>query len=300
MSEANRAHIPVLLDEVLKYLDPAPGQVFIDATAGEGGHALAIAKLVAPDGKVFAIDADPASLEVLRARVEDAGLEGLIETAHGNFREVENVARQMNIPAPNGVLFDLGLSSWQLEKSNRGFSFQKNEPLDMRFDPTDAARPSAADVVNSFSRDHLTWIFTQYGEEVRAQEAARAIVNARRDSRIETTGDLVNVLADVLPAKGKRNPATRIFQALRIAVNDEFTNIKEGLNGALAITAPGGYIAVITFHSLEDRLVKHTFKEWGAHEAGTILTKNVVKPTFQETQNNRRARSAKLRVFQKA
>ncbi|MEX0869994.1 MAG: 16S rRNA (cytosine(1402)-N(4))-methyltransferase RsmH [Candidatus Spechtbacterales bacterium] len=298
MSEANkRTHIPVLLNEVLDNFSPAPGERYIDCTAGEGGHSLAIAKLVAPDGGVLSIELDPLELEVFKEKIEDLGLEGVIEAVHGSFANIAEVAEKNDFVEPNGILFDLGFSSWQLERSDRGFTFQKNENLDMRFNPGDDARPTAAEIVNSYPKEDLEIIFTELGEESRARVAADAIVKARRKNKIMTTGDLVNVISSVIPGGGRINPATKIFQALRMEVNDELANIEKGIESAMSVVAPGGLIAVITFHSIEDRLVKQIFKKAVVDERGELVNKKVIKPEWKEVQENPRSRSAKLRIF---
>ncbi|MDX1608272.1 MAG: 16S rRNA (cytosine(1402)-N(4))-methyltransferase RsmH [Candidatus Spechtbacterales bacterium] len=292
-------HIPVLLKEVLDNFTPAPGQKYIDCTAGEGGHSLAIAKLVAPNGGVLSINADPQELELFRSNIEDAGLEGVIEAVHGNYTDIEEIADKYGFISPNGILFDLGFSSWQLERSGRGFTFQKQEPLDMRFNPRDENKETAAYIVNNASKDHLVWILKEYGEEGRAEKIAEAIVEARAKEKIKTTGDLVNIISQAGIGGGKISPATKTFQALRIAVNNELENIKKGLDAAIDITANKGKIAVISFHSLEDRIIKQTFKRWDKEGRGDNITKKVIQPQYSETRENPRARSAKLRIFKK-
>lgn len=293
------AHIPVLLKEVLDNFTPAPGEKYVDCTAGEGGHSIAIAKLVAPGGQVLSINADPQELDLFKANIEDAGLEGVIEAAHGDYTDLESIADKYGLIPPDGILFDLGFSSWQLERSGRGFTFQKNEPLDMRFNTRDDSKATADYIVNNASHEHLVWILKEYGEEGRAEKIADAIVEARKKRKIETTGDLVNIISQAGIGGGKINPATKTFQALRIAVNDELDNIKKGLDAALNIVAVEGKIAVISFHSLEDRIIKQTFKKWDKEDRGDNLTKKVIQPAYEEKRNNPRSRSAKLRIFQK-
>ena len=291
-------HIPVLLAEVLENLSPAPRQFFVDCTAGEGGHSIPMVKMVMPGGNVLSIDADPEELEVLKQNIEDAGFQSIITAVHGNFGDVKKIVSESGLGNPNGILFDLGFSSWQLERSGRGFTFQKNEPLDMRFDPNDESAATAAEIINETSQEHLAWIFANYGEEKSADKIADAIVKARKSGPIKTTGDLVNIVFSVSGGRGKIHPATKIFQALRIAVNRELENIEQGIEGARKTLHPRGKIAVISFHSLEDRLVKQIFRKWKNKNIGTLINKKVIKPSWQETKGNPRSRSAKLRVFQ--
>ncbi|MEX0877729.1 MAG: 16S rRNA (cytosine(1402)-N(4))-methyltransferase RsmH [Candidatus Spechtbacterales bacterium] len=290
-------HIPVFLNEILEKFSPREGEWYIDCTTGEGGHSLAIAKLVAPHGRVLSIDADPHSLEVFKENVKREGLENVVIPRNGNFANVAEIAKGNDFVRPNGILFDLGFSSWQLEKSGGGFTFQKNEALDMRFDRKDEELQTAGDIVNHAPREYLEHIFREYGEEGRAHQIAEAIIKERRMKEIETTGDLVNVVSTVIPFRGRINPATKVFQALRIAVNRELESIEHGLEGALSIAGKGTVIAVISFHSLEDRIVKQTFKKWATEDRGENLTKKVIKPQYEEVKRNPRSRSAKLRLF---
>lgn len=290
-------HIPVFLNEILDKFSPAPGEWYIDCTTGEGGHSLAIAKLVAPHGRVLSIDADPHSLEVFKGYVQEEGLSDIISIKNGNFADIADIAKANDFQRPDGILFDLGFSSWQLEKSGGGFTFQKNEILDMRFDRRSDSLQTAGDIVNHAPREYLEHIFREYGEETRAEQIAGAIVKERARKEIETTGDLVNIVSAVVPGRGRINPATKVFQALRIAVNRELENVEHGLEGALSIGREGTMIAVISFHSLEDRIIKQTFKKWAAEGKGENLTKKVIKPHYEEVKRNPRSRSAKLRLF---
>jgi len=290
-------HIPAFLETILYYFSPHSGDYFIDCTAGEGGHTIPIAHKVAPQGKVLAIDRDAQVLEVLRENIKQEGLENMVRVKRGNFKNLIKIVRDNNFPPARGILFDLGFSSWHIEHSGRGFSFQKNEFLDMRYNPDDKETLTAAQILNGAHRRELERILREYGEEYRAERIVRAIVHERKKNKIETTGDLVNIIAKVIPRRGKINPATKTFQALRIAVNNELENVKEGLDGALEVLKNNGQIVVITFHSLEDRLVKNTFKNWASEGKGDNLTKKVIKPTWEEVQKNPRARSAKLRIF---
>jgi 16S rRNA (cytosine1402-N4)-methyltransferase len=267
-------HIPVLLKEVIAQLDPRPGAIVIDATAGEGGHVIELARRVAPQGGVVAIDRDVEALA-----------------------DVAEIAQEHRAAPAEGILFDLGFSSWQLEESGRGFTFQKDEPLDMRFDTTDTTSPTASDIVNGSSVAELEYILRTYGEEHHAMRIAREIVRRRKHKKITTTTELVAIIEELIPRRGRLHPATKTFQALRIAVNDELLHIERGLQGARTILAPGGRIVVLSFHSLEDRLVKTMFRSWEDNGFGTRINNKVITANFHEVRENPRSRSAKLRVF---
>ena len=296
------AHIPVFLNETLQYLDPKPGDNFIDCTIGEGGHALAILKMTAPNGKVLGIDRDAGMVERLLAlhsfsEVGKTG-DGLL-VHHGNFSEIGEIARSYNFTPINGILFDFGLSSWQLEESGAGFSFQNIEPLDMRFDRTRNA-PTAASIVNSWPQEAISRVLHELGEERYARRIAKEIVASRKNQRIETTDQLVAIISKAVPRKQKGiHFATRTFQALRIAVNSELENIKKGLEEAINLLSPGGRIAAISFHSLEDRRVKQAFVEGSSSGLLKVITKKPITPSPGEVKENPRARSAKLRVAEK-
>lgn len=290
-------HIPVLLNEILEKFSPKEGEWYIDCTTGEGGHSLPIAKLVAPHGRVLSIDADPEEQKIFKKNVKDAGLEDIIIPFHGNFADIEEIAKTNDFLKPDGILFDFGFSSWHLEESGRGFTFQKNEMLDMRFNPEDGSLETALEIINHAPAEYLQHILQEYADEPRAVQIADAIIRARRKEEIKTTGDLVNIISTAVPSRGRINPATKAFQALRIAVNKELENIKYGLDGAFAIAGENTLIATISFHSLEDRIVKQTFKKWALEQKGENLTKKVIKPAYEEIKNNPRSRSAKLRLF---
>lgn len=285
-------HDPVLLETILYYFSPNSGDNFIDATAGEGGHTIPIAQKVMPNGRVLAIDRDFSQIESLKKIAPKN-----VIVRHGNFNQLKEIAIKNNFYAPKGILFDLGFSSWHIEQSGRGFSFQKNEPLDMRFDSTDKSIPTAQDFVNDASAEELEDILTEYGEERFANKIVKEIVRVRKKEKIKNTGDLVNIIAKVKGYSGKTNPATQTFQALRMAVNNELANIEKGINSAIDIVGQGGLIAVITFHSLEDRLVKNLFKLKEGGGIGKRVNKKVIKPNYEEIRRNPRSRSAKLRIF---
>lgn len=290
-------HVPVMLSEVLEYLDPKPNENFIDCTVGQGGHALGILERTAPNGKVLGLDLDAESLKELESRIKNHESSGRIILINGNFADIEKIVSESKFGPIHGVLMDLGWSSWQLEQSERGLSFLKDEPLDMRLNRKQTE--DAADIVNAYSGEELENIFRQFGEERFAGRIARAIVASRKRNPITRTKELVEVILHATPApyhRGRLHPATRTFQALRIAVNEELENLQKGLSGALEVLAPGGRIAVIAFHSLEDRIVKNIFRDGKRAGVVEVRTKKPIVPSDEETADNPRARSAKLRV----
>lgn len=302
-------HIPVLPDEVISGLRVEPGSRIIDATVGGGGHAAEILAASAPDGRLLGLDRDPAALEVARERL--APYEGRFELVHASFADLREVAEAHSFVPVEGILFDLGLSSLQLGDAERGFSFMSEGPLDMRFDPTSGG-PTAADLVNTLSAEALADILYEYGEERQSRRIAKAIVEARP---IHTTGELTDVIAEeVGRRRGRLHPATLTFQALRIAVNEELTALKAALPQAVEILEAGGRMAVIAFHSLEDRIVKRFMRRESKdcicprelpictcdHEATlNVMTKKPIRPTEEEVAVNPRSRSARLRIAER-
>ena len=289
-------HIPVLLKEVLYYLEPKPGYRFIDATFGLGGHGAAILEAVKPKGKILGIEWNE---ELYEKAMEKFGGKDLI-LVNANYRDLKKVAEENGFSGADGILMDLGFSSWHLVGSWRGFSFQKDEPLDMRYSKKETL--TAAEIINQWPPQTIEKILKEYGEERFARKIAEAITKARKEKPIVSTFHLANVIRDAVPiwyAKGKINPATRTFQALRIAVNHELENLKEGLNQAPEILRRGGRLAVISFHSLEDRMVKEAFKDLKERGIGEPVTKKPVKPSKEDIIENPRSRSAKMRVFEK-
>lgn len=293
------AHIPVLLKEVLDSLQLKPGDYFIDCTAGEGGHTLEGAKLVGNFGRVLAIERDPHTFRGLEEKIKSEGFEERIDLVRGNFKNIEKISTDANFLGSQAILFDLGFSSQQIEESGRGFSFQRSEILDMRFNPNDSSLSTAADILNGSTKEELAYILKEFGEERRASQIAEAVISRRKKQKIETTDDLVSIIASVISGRGKIHPATKTFQALRIVVNQELENIEKGLEGALEILSPGGRISVISFHSIEDRLVKNIFRDWERAGRGLRLNKKVIKPSQEEIKDNPRSRSSKLRIFSK-
>lgn len=288
-------HLPVLLRETIEYLDPKAGETILDATAGGGGHAEEILKRISPGGRLIAVDRDPAAIERVKARLEGVG--GEVIYANDDFRNVDRILADAGIAGVDGAVFDLGFSSYQVDEAEKGFSFLKEGPLDMRFDP--AKGVSAREVVNRFSRDEIAGIIRDYGEERHARKVAAEICSSRKRKRIETTRDLADIVQAAIGGWYRRqrlHPAARTFQAIRIYVNDELGAAEEGVKKALDLLNPGGRICVISFHSLEDRVIKNVLRD--ASRAGKIslLTKKPLVPSEQEVAENPRSRSAKLRA----
>lgn len=289
------SHIPVLLTETVTLLDPKSNEHCIDATVGGGGHSRALLERTGPDGRLLAIDLDQHALDIAADTL--APFSSRVTFAHDAFDHLSSIRTETQFPEAQCIIADLGLSSIELSDETRGFSFQHHaSPLDMRFDPSRGGM-TAADLLNTAREAELTQIISTYGEERQARTIARSIVDARTRARIITTDDLVNAIIRVYRGKRtKLHPATKTFQAIRIAVNDEFGRLERFLPCALAALAPGGRLAVISFHSLEDRTVKRFLRERAAAGIVTILTKHPVTPSFAETIQNPRSRSAKLRV----
>ena len=295
-------HIPVLTTALLDHLQLRPGARCIDATIDGGGHAGALLERTAPSGEVLGIDRDPELLAAVRRTLSGAVEVGRLHLACGDFRELTRIVTAHHFEAVAAVVFDLGVSSFHLDASGRGFSFTRNEPLDMRFDPEAADAETAADILNSSSAAELEAVFRRFGEERFAGRIARAVVRQRERTPIQTTTQLFDVIAAALPARIRwraARSAARVFQALRIAVNDELDAIAAALPQALSLLAPGGRLAVIAFHSLEDRLVKQFLV--AERQAGRvrILTKKPLRPSDEEIAANPRAASAKLRVCER-
>jgi 16S rRNA (cytosine1402-N4)-methyltransferase len=290
-------HISVLLEPVLEALRPRPGVGFraLDCTVGGGGHSFALLERSSPDGQLVGLDADPGALEGASTRL--APFAGRFRLLNRNFLELTDLATDLE--PVDAIVFDLGLSSLQLESSGRGFSFRLDEPLDMRFNPH-SDMPTAAELLNSLTEGELERILREYGEEPRARRLARTIVQRRVQRPFDRTGDLVAAVTAALgPARGRTHPSTRTFQALRIAVNDELGALEAGLDAALRLLKPGGRLAVISFQSLEDRIVKWRFRGWADEGLLQILTRKPLVPAEAELRQNPRARSAKLRVVER-
>ncbi|MBP9759921.1 MAG: 16S rRNA (cytosine(1402)-N(4))-methyltransferase RsmH [Candidatus Pacebacteria bacterium] len=300
MEEKTTAHIPVLLQEVIDVLTIAPDDCVLDGTAGGGGHAEAILRVLGSTGRYIGIDADATAIERVRARLHDDPRVTLI---CGNFRTLDELACVAGVTRVTKILLDLGLSSDQLTGNGRGrgFTFQTDEPLVMTLDANPTSETlTAREVVNEWAEESLADVIYGFGGEPRARKIARAIVTARAEAPIETSQALAGLVEASIGRRGAIHPATRTFQAIRIAVNDELGALAMALDKSIHLLAPGGRLAVISFHSLEDGLVKRTFRTWRDAGQGTTLTKKPIIPSSTEARENRRARSAKLRAFEKA
>ena len=305
-------HVTVLLREAVDALQPRPGGIYIDGTFGGGGHSSLLLEAVGGEATLFAIDADPAAIDRARMLAASPLGRGVIPV-HANFRDLGLIARERGIAQVDGILLDLGLSSFQLDEAERGFAFRFEGPLDMRFDPTQGQ--SAADLVNTLEAEDLARIFWRYGEESRSRQIARAIVDRRATAPITTTTDLAALVEKAVGGRrGKAiHPATKTFQALRIAVNEELSALETVLESAIDLLRPGGRIAVIAFHSLEDRIVKQTFALESQscicppdqpvctcdHRARLRRIGKPVKPADSEIATNPRSRSAIMRVAER-
>lgn len=291
-------HIPVLLNEILAGLDPQPGDDVIDCTVGAAGHASAILDRTSPNGRLLGLDLDETALDAARRKLERFGSRAMLVRA--NYKDVERVLLSLSFGPVQATLLDLGFSSLEIDDPARGFSFRKDGPLDMRFDRSQEL--TAAAIVNSDSEESLTRILWEYGEEKFSRMIARAIVAARRLAPIVGTLQLEQVIYSAVPGyyrRGHIHPATRTFQALRIAVNDELGNVKAALPILLKNLTSGGRLGVISFHSLEDRIVKRFFEEKAEAGEIEILTKKPLVATDEENEKNPRARSAKFRLARK-
>lgn len=293
-------HVPVLVNEVLSALKHTSGGWIIDATANGGGHLLEIARRMRSDEKILGIEYDPDIFKKLQATIEKSALPN-IRIVNDSYENLKAIIRREKCSPLFGIIFDLGMSSLQLESSGRGFSFLKDEPLDMRFNPN-VNTCRAADIINHATKEELEIILKKYGEERFARAIAERIAEVRKRAPIYSTKDLVRSIGEALPRaarKGKIHFATRTFQALRIAVNREEEVIQKGIEAAIECLSPGGRIAVISFHSLEDRLVKIIFKTKAKENSISLITKKPILPTQEEIRRNPRSRSAQLRIAEK-
>lgn len=294
-TEGGRLHLPVMPGEVIELLRPLSGGTYVDATAGAGGHSALILDALGPEGRLLCIDRDREALGAARARLGD---DPRVTFKNGRFSELGPIMAEAGLGSADGVLFDLGLSMMQLRDDERGFSFNSDERPDMRMDP-DTGGPTAYDVINTASVRELERIFREYGEERRAAALARAVVRRRRKARIETCAELAGLVYAVLGRRGRTHPATRVFQALRVEVNDELGEIRTALPAATEALAPGGRLVALSYHSLEDRVVKHFMKDSASSGTLRVLTKKPLTPAVSEVRANPSARSAKLRGAEK-
>jgi 16S rRNA (cytosine1402-N4)-methyltransferase len=308
-------HIPVLAEEVMSMLAPAPGSLQIDATLGGGGHTERILEATDPDGRLLGLDADGAAVARVDGRLRPRFGDRLV-LRQANFRDLAGIASAAGFARVDGALFDLGLSSYQLADTDRGFGFRAGGPLDMRFDT--ARGVPAAELLATLDTDELTALFRRYGEEPKARRIARAIVDARRAAPVATAEELAALIERVAPPNPRQrrrtHPATRVFQALRIAVNEELDALQEGLAAAVDLLRPGGRLVVLSYHSLEDRIVKRFIAAerrgcvcppelpvcvCGRNPRLRLLTRPSLTPTAAETEANPRARSARLRAAER-
>ncbi|MCA9405980.1 MAG: 16S rRNA (cytosine(1402)-N(4))-methyltransferase RsmH [Candidatus Omnitrophica bacterium] len=292
------AHIPVMLNEVLTYLALKSGGVYVDGTLGMGGHSEAILERIGSSGRLIALDRDAQSMALAKERLDCYKQHSTF--VHDNFKNIETILKDIGVNYVDGILLDLGISSFQLDNPQRGFSFREDGPLDMRMDQE--SHVSAFDLVNSLSEKELSSILKDYGEERWHHRIARSLVTQRVLEPIRTTQELERIVVKSMPYGRKRtriHPATRTFQAFRIAVNRELDSLEDGIKKCANCLKMNGRLVIISFHSLEDRIVKKTFKEWVKSGAFKELTKKPISPTEAETKNNPRARSARLRAVEK-
>lgn len=304
-------HEPVLLKEVVDLLRVRSGGTYIDATLGSGGHTAALLEAMGPAGRLLGIDRDPDALERVRARLGARAAQCVL--VHGDYADMVALALRAGVGSVDGILLDCGVSSEQLDTPDRGFSFMADGPLDMRMDPT--AGPSAADLVNRLPEEDLFFVLRTLGEEPAARRISRAIASARRAAPIATTGQLASIVERAVGGRrGRQHPATRTFQAIRLRVNGELESLERGLEAGLGLLGAGGRMAVISFHSLEDRIVKNGFRRHAGHweslaQGGRawcgeeprvqLVTRKPVTPAADEEARNPRSRSAKLRVAER-
>lgn len=291
-------HTPVLVREVVDFLRCGEGGIFVDCTVGDGGHAEAILRSAPSDARLIGLDRDERAVDAASRRLSSYG--DRVTVLHANFRSLDSVLDRLRVTGVDGILFDLGMSSRQLEDPSRGFSFQKPGPLDMRMDTSRGE--TAQEFVNTLGEKELTRIFREYGEERWALRIARAIVRRRSSGPIRETMELVRAVEEAVPGRfrrGRIHPATRVFQALRIAVNDELAALREGLDGAVRSLRPGARLVAISFHSLEDRIVKQTLREKAGSGSLRLLTKRPIVAGGEEMARNPKCRSAKLRAAER-
>ncbi len=294
--EEQGIHAPVMCAEVTEYLKLEPGKIILDCTIGGGGHSEAILERISPSGRLIGIDQDEGALKIARERLRR--YESLCTLVYDNFHNLDAVLGKIKITKVDGVLFDLGVSSFQFGDASRGFSIRLSGPLDMRMDRKGEST-TAYKLVNGLPQDDIVHILRTFGEERWAKRIASRIVREREKAPIATTTQLAEIIVKAVPyssAYQRIHPATRTFQALRIAVNGELSNLEEGITKAIGYLSRQARICVISFHSLEDRIVKHLFREFSKKDLLNILTQKPIRPTLQEVSRNPRSRSAKLRV----
>lgn len=306
-------HISVLLDETIDGLDIKPDGIYVDGTLGGGGHSYEILKRLSPKGRLIGIDQDGEALKAAGERLKE--FENQITLVRSNYCEIDKVLKELNVEKVDGILLDIGVSSYQLDNLERGFSYKSDAPLDMRMDTRQEL--TAADVVNTYSENELFKIIKDYGEDKFAKNIAKHIVLARKEKPLETTKELSEVIKRAIPMKVQAkggHPAKKTFQAIRIEVNQELTVLKESIDKMIDLLKPNGRICIITFHSLEDRIVKTKFREnenpctcppnfpvcvCGKKSKGKVITRKPIIPSEEEIEENKRAKSSKLRIFER-
>lgn len=296
--ENNVSHLPVMLDEVVEYLRPQAGGIFVDGTLGLGGHAEAVLKLIGPQGRLIGIDRDAESLRMARERLRPYLSQ--CDFVQEDFRDIDKVLEGLKVNKVDGILLDLGISSFQLDNPQRGFSFRADGPLDMRMDQN--GRLSAFDLINSLSEKEISIILRNYGEERWHNRIARTIVTQRAQNVIETTQELSQIILRAIPyhqKKGRIHAATRTFQAFRIAVNRELESLEIVMGKCIGLLKDKGRLVVISFHSLEDRIVKQKFRSLAKEGKINLITKKPLRPGEEESERNPRARSARIRVAER-
>ena len=310
MQMENFNHVPVLLQECIEGLCIKPDGIYVDGTLGGAGHSSQIVKQISEKGLLLGIDRDEEAICVAKERLKEFSN---VQFVHDNHDNIKSILSKLEIPAVDGILLDLGVSSYQLDEKNRGFSYMQESQLDMRMDKT--ATLTAKEVVNTYAEEKLANLIYEYGEERFSRRIAKNICEYRKTKQIETTAELVKIIEKSVPRKnGEGHPAKRTFQAIRIEVNDEIKPLYRTILDSIEMLKPQGRLCVITFHSLEDRAVKNAFLEaegkctcppglpycmCGAKKLGKIITKKPILPTKQEMQTNSRSKSAKLRIFEK-
>jgi len=291
------AHLPVLIEQVIEFLDPHPDGIYVDCTLGGAGHALKILERSSPTGRLIGIDRDGEAIEEAHIRLKP--YEARTTLIHGNFSDLRDILRELNISKVEGIVMDLGVSYQQLIDEKRGFSFQSEGPLDMRMDRTQ--RETASKLINTLSGEELEGILRRYGEGRWGRKIAKAIVRHRQKTPIVTTTQLRDIISSaVLKPPRRIHPATKAFQAIRIAVNDELNNLEKAIRDGIPLLRSGGRLCILSFHSLEDRIVKESFRQYEKLTGLiTIITKKPIAPSKGEISENPRARSAKLRVAER-
>mgnify|MGYP000604333334 CR=1 FL=1 len=287
-----------MLNEVIEFLNPKQGKIIVDATVGTGGHSQTIVKLISPEGKLIGIDRDYESLAVVKERLKEPA--DNCELVYGNFKDIDKILEDLKVKTIDGILFDLGVSSFQLENAERGFSFQKEGPLDMRLDRNSYI--SAYDLVNNLNEEEISALLWNFGQERWHNRIAHRLVAERGKSPIATTSELSKIVVGAIPYRYRHyriHPATRTFQAIRIAVNRELEILEQALIKAIDFLNKGARICVISFHSLEDRIVKHTFRKEAAKARVRLITPKPLSPSREEIRQNPSSRSSKIRVAER-